>query len=473
LRFAVWGKQDFKKLKIMSIKISIKSVWALFIVLGVCLMVVQSLWLYNAFIMKEKEIQEQINKCIEAAIKEDVKVRLPKFELKQKNLTDSIMRLRGTMDSTIRMPSNSQNYDTLSMEYEDALEAGFFQSLLDFTGFPLQIDTLDSLLQIELKKSDINLTYNLCYKDSNGVIIEQRENLLPAKAEKAFLSDSFLIVYGKKIQAVVDISNPFVFKKMLWLLLVSALLIIAVALIAYLLAQKLLNEKKLNQFRNDFVNAFTHNMKSPLTQIYITLDNINAERYDKRPEIRDKHIKAATAGIRNLQRQIEQILTIAQSETGSLAVKPGNTDVIAMMEALTERYSVVDKKPVSISTSYNSENMTACLDRPLIEDAVSNLIDNAIKYSGESVAITLECSIIGNQLTIKVTDNGLGISDEDRDKIFEKYERGAAFGRQNGAKGFGLGLNYVKRIVEAHGGTVQLYSTLGKGSEFSVILPVK
>ncbi len=111
------------------------------------------------------------------------------------------------------------------------------------------------------------------------------------------------------------------------------------------------------------------------------------------------------------------------------------------------------------------------MDKTLIKNAIANLIENSIKYSGDLVVVEIDSYINHNQLFIKVKDNGYGISDDDKTKIFDKFERGAAVKRK-GAKGFGLGLNYVKRVVEAHGGIVVLYSKEGAGSEFTMILPL-
>jgi two-component system phosphate regulon sensor histidine kinase PhoR len=143
-----------------------------------------------------------------------------------------------------------------------------------------------------------------------------------------------------------------------------------------------------------------------------------------------------------------------------------------MIKELEDRFSVSTDKQVSIHSSIDIDQYQSIyVDSTLIKNAIANLIDNAIKYSGDPVNINIKCYTTNQQIHISIEDNGFGISDEDKDKIFGKFERGAAVGRK-GAKGFGLGLNYVKQVVKAHGGIVLLFSNKGKGSIFSLVIPL-
>lgn len=146
----------------------------------------------------------------------------------------------------------------------------------------------------------------------------------------------------------------------------------------------------------------------------------------------------------------------------------------SMLDDLIEKFSAKADKPVHFSLALEAETVVA--DGEFLKEAISNLIDNAIKYSGASVAITISsfCKLDG-AVVIKVKDNGFGIPLKDQSRIFEKYERASATerSRKGGASGFGLGLNYVFRVAEAHGGTVEVESIEGEYSEFSLSLPQK
>ncbi|MDR2146081.1 MAG: HAMP domain-containing histidine kinase [Tannerella sp.] len=448
----------------MKIKISNKIIWALFIAVIAGLVVLQAVWLYNSYQSKTQDLHKQIQDILEVSIKDEVSNRLNQAKSKR---ADAYQVVWYKEDG----PKEIEQSDSIILNTEEVFEAGFYQSILNIGYLKFQIDTLDSLFHNELQKAEINATYNICYRDSNGIILEQSGDSLLLNDETAFRSDAMLIVNGQRVQVTADIAVPFVIRRMINILILSVLLIITIGVIAYLLTKRLLNEQKLNQFRNDFVNAFTHNMKTPLGQVLTTLENINGKKYGERPDLLEKHTNLAFLSVYKIQRQIEQMLAISKSEADSLPLNREDTDMQALMEGLKARFDVSGTKPVSIETSCNPEHLIARIDRQLMEDVISNLLDNAIKYSGESVKIVMDCSVKGNNLIFKVIDNGLGISDEDRKKIFEKYERGAAFARPDGAKGFGLGLNYVQKVVSAHGGNVQLFSTLGQGSEFRIILP--
>jgi len=141
-----------------------------------------------------------------------------------------------------------------------------------------------------------------------------------------------------------------------------------------------------------------------------------------------------------------------------------------LINELIERFSLTGKKEITFQTAIDLPDAFVWLDATLIENALANLIDNAIKYSKEKVTITIKCFIENKWLYISVKDNGFGIAPKDRNRIFEKYERGEAAFRK-GATGFGLGLNYVKSVVESHGGNITLKSVVGEGSEFILQIP--
>ncbi|MPN10122.1 Sensor histidine kinase WalK [bioreactor metagenome] len=139
---------------------------------------------------------------------------------------------------------------------------------------------------------------------------------------------------------------------------------------------------------------------------------------------------------------------------------------------MVEKFKVQAKKPVEFKISFTPENIHMQLDTTLISNAVSNLIDNAIKYSGNSVTINIRCEQKDNNVFLHIKDNGYGMSEKDQAKVFTMFERGKAVARQQ-AKGFGLGLSYVKSVVEAHGGAVNLSSKEGEGAEFVLVLPLE
>ncbi|MDR2147126.1 MAG: HAMP domain-containing histidine kinase [Tannerella sp.] len=451
----------------MQISLNAKAIWVLFIILIAGMMGTQAVWTLATYLFQKDRMQKQVSEFIMKSIDNEAQIRMSQMRGDHKE------EFENEGDSTFVIYSSEDTVTFDRTNSPEMLKTEVFQVITERRGYPFRIDSLDSLLNGGFQRYKIE-SYIICYMDSGGTIFEQRGNPLLLNDKDAFRSDSIPIVNGNKVQIVAQFGMQTAIKTMLiGLSSFSFILMFTVGFIAFLLTRRLLTEKKLNHFRNDFVNAFTHNMKTPLSQVLTTLENINGEKYNARPDLLKKHGNLAFLSVYKIQRQIEQMLAISRSEADNLMLNRADTDIRALVEGLKARFEILKTKPVSIESSYSPEHLTAYIDRQLIEDVVSNLVDNAIKYSDESVNIQIDCSVKDNYLIIKVKDNGFGISEEDRTKIFEKYERGAAFGRQDGAKGFGLGLNYVRRVVLAHSGKIQLISMLGQGSEFIVILPVK
>jgi two-component system phosphate regulon sensor histidine kinase PhoR len=449
----------------MQINLTTKAIWILFSILIAGMIGTQSLWLLAFYMVQKDNLKRNVNQNITKSIDNEVRIRMSQMQGDSKGNVenDSLSVIYGSEDTLI--------FDMIKSP--EILKTEVLQTLTDSKGYSFQINTFDSLFHEEFQKSGTNITYNISFMDSAGTVLARRGDSLILNDKGAFRSDSIPIINGYRIQVVADSVGVPIINKFLFLLSsFSLVLIFTVGFIAFILTRRLLTEKKLNVFRNDFVNAFTHNMKTPLSQVLTTFENINDEKYSARPDMLKKHANLAFLSVYRIQRQIEQMLAISKSEAGNLLLNREFTDIKTLVEGLKSRFEISKTKPMSIENTYVPEQITAFIDRQLIEDVISNLIDNAIKYSGESVKINIDCFVKSNNLVVRVLDNGFGISEEDRKKIFEKYERGAAFGRQGGAKGFGLGLNYVRRVVLAHGGRIQLVSTLGQGSEFRVILPI-
>jgi two-component system phosphate regulon sensor histidine kinase PhoR len=192
---------------------------------------------------------------------------------------------------------------------------------------------------------------------------------------------------------------------------------------------------------------------------------------DSNPETKSKFTDIAIEQSLNLQAMVNQILTVAYIDKKEIILNKEPIDLPHTIQSLINKFSVKGGKPVKFTAGYDLRDEVVYADLLHLTNAVSNLIDNAIKYSGDSVEIDIECKVIDKQVHIKIKDNGLGISKSDQQKIFERFERGAEI-KRNSISGFGLGLNYVKQVTEAHGGVVAVSSEEGKGSEFTITIPI-
>lgn len=278
--------------------------------------------------------------------------------------------------------------------------------------------------------------------------------------------------YSLTIQA--EISNPsmFFFKKMGALLFSTTILIIIV--IGGFFYQKQIIEQFNNIFRvrEDFSYAMVHDMKTPLTTIFTALSFLHSGRLDDKPETKEKFFNVAKEEADRLLTLTNKLLTISKLESKKMKMECEKIALEPMLVRLADKFKVKSHKPVSFEFDLQTPEIYA--DAEYIEEVFSNLIDNSIKYSKERVDIRILSSRNDLYSIIKIYDNGLGISEKDQRSIFNKYERAAAGSRsrRKKASGFGLGLNFVQQVIEAHKGKIFVNSIEGEFTEFIIYLPL-
>ena len=228
---------------------------------------------------------------------------------------------------------------------------------------------------------------------------------------------------------------------------------------------------KIFQIREDFSYALIHDMKTPISTIFMTLNFLHTGRLDDKPEKKEKYFQIAEGEADHLLTLTNKVLTISKLEQHKLEMHKEELELEPVIDDLINKFTAKAEKPVHFIKDLQAEVIHA--DEEFFGEVLSNLIDNAIKYSKESVEITISSTNNEPNTILKVHDNGLGISDEDQRVIFNKYERAAA-GRQKrkkGSSGFGLGLNFVQQVVEAHEGKIFVNSIEGEFTEFVIYLP--
>lgn len=197
---------------------------------------------------------------------------------------------------------------------------------------------------------------------------------------------------------------------------------------------------------------FSYAMVQPLSTIMMVQDMFKSGRLDTKPEIKNKYMSIAKRETEHLFTLINKIVTISKLENYKLEMNRTEVEPTPIIEKLTEKFKSNVQKPVNFIISLQTK--TAYADNDYLGKVISNLIDNAIKYSKESVEINITSEESECYTILKVRDNGLGISEADQKVILQKYERATAAKRscKNGASGFGLGLNFVDQVIKAHEG---------------------
>ena len=273
------------------------------------------------------------------------------------------------------------------------------------------------------------------------------------------------------VQAILENPIASVFEQM-GLLIIATIILMLFVIGCFVYQIKIISKlNKIFQIREDFSYAMIHDMKTPLSTIFMTLNFLHTGRLDDKPEKKEKYFQIAEGEADHLLTLTNKVLTISKLEQHKLEMHKEEMELEPIIDKLIDKFTAKAEKPVHFIKDLQTEVIYA--DEEFFGEVLSNLIDNAIKYSKESVEITL--SSTNNELytILKVHDNGFGISDEDQKVIFNKYERAAA-GRQKrkkGSSGFGLGLNFVQQVVEAHEGKIIVNSIEGEFTEFVIYLP--
>ena len=436
----------------------LKSVWIVFIVAMLLLLMFQSVWLYNMYVEKKIAIQEELNLIFVKAVEN---------ELSDRSLYSSI--LVGLNPELYENMSYAFDYETDIVSEKGLMSVKYLeeQKFLAFLKIPFDLIALDSIYNSMLSNEGLITPYIISHTDSISNIIQSIGGNLSA----GFKTNSLPIINKEEVQAVVSIPVPFVFKEIFGFLLISLFMLTLIIACLIYETKMIFTQRRLNQLREDFSHALIHDMKTPLSTIYMAIDQLARGNLDKVPELRSKFCDTALAQVLSLQDLSDKILIIARLEQKRLTLEKKIVNIPNILQLLVDKFSVQSKKEVCITLNVDLAEEDFLADPVYLSNAISNLIDNAIKYSDRSVSIEIDCRMRNDKLFIEVRDNGFGISLNDQETIFEKFERGAAIARK-GAKGFGLGLNYVKQVMEAHGGTVSLSSIEGQGSVFILSLPI-
>jgi two-component system, OmpR family, phosphate regulon sensor histidine kinase PhoR len=241
----------------------------------------------------------------------------------------------------------------------------------------------------------------------------------------------------------------------------------------YVTVSALLRQKKLSEIKNDFINNMTHEFKTPLATISLAVDALRNEKV-----VADREKSGYFAGIikeenKRMNKQVETILqaSLLDRQEQQLNLKPLHAHLI-IQEALENVRLQLEGKVGSSELQLNARTDLIKADEVHFMNLITNLIDNAIKYSKENLLIRISTHSTTRMLVIRIEDNGIGMTKETQRRIFEKFYR-AHTGNLHNVKGFGLGLSYVKTIVEAHQGKIKVDSTIGKGTTFTLEFPLK
>lgn len=419
-------------------------------VLGlVVIFALQAIWLHNTYALIKNDIYKESSIILDKAIHEELNYISKDVPL------ETVIKTGGAINDSI--PAITYLYSSLSK-----------------MGFKCSITRIDSLIGVYLQAANIDRSFITCTVNPKNQSIIKRSKALSIPLWGAVKSQIIPTKTDRTegIQLILMSPHITVFERMDLLIIATAFLsFFVIGCIVYQI--KIINyQNKVAKIREDFSYAMIHDMKTPLSTIMSTLDFLHSGKLESKAEMKEKYFNIARSEADHLLALTNKVLTISKLENHKLTMSKEEVFLAPMIENLIETFTAKSTKPVHFTIELKAETVYA--DGEYLAEAISNLIDNAIKYSKESVEIKISSLNDNSYTIIKVYDNGLGIAEKDRRTIFEKFERAAAVkrSRNGGATGFGLGLSFVHQVVSAHDGNIFVNSIEGEYSEFNIHLPL-
>ncbi len=341
---------------------------------------------------------------------------------------------------------------------------------------------LDSLIRLELKRKGISQPYNFGVRNKTRESPDERFIFTNNRARQYHIlrSPYYINLFANDLTGERNIlylelpeARSFVDQNLQWVLYSSiAFIVIIMGCFAYTIVI-LFRQQKLARLTKDFISNMTHEFKTPISTIYLAGEALADTEIGQSENQRKRYLNIIRQENDRLAKQVEKVLQISQIEKGDYKLLVSELDINQIVTDVIKNLRVlVEKRGGHITVSLQPNIPTVMADEHHIRNVLVNLIENANKYSPESPSIHVSTQHQEKYIQLTVSDKGVGIPRDMIGKIFEKFFR-VPTGNRHDVKGFGLGLSYVKQIIEAHGGTVQAKSELGKGSSFTVFLPTK
>lgn len=347
---------------------------------------------------------------------------------------------------------------------------------IDFDSLAINVATLDSLLRSEFL--DIGITepfvYGVFHRDAleakyvsdKKFVTELLKNSHTASLSCIFRHDSLML--GVWFPG----ENKFAMRGLIWWLTTCFILLGVLATGLIISIYMFLKQRQISEMKTDFINNITHEFKTPIATISLASEMLHKPSVIANEEKAKKYAGIIYDENSRLKTQVEQVLQLAVLDKGSYELKYTTFDVHQLIEKVAISFRMIIKeRNGTLCTSLKAKNHNIRADVMHIENVFNNLLDNAYKYSPQKPHINVNTSNNGDYIVISVSDNGIGISKDDQKHIFRKLFR-VHTGNIHNVKGNGLGLYYVKTMVEAHNGHISVKSDPGFGSTFEISLPV-
>ncbi len=405
-------------------------------VLITLIIAIQLIWLQKVYLYEEKQFNINVSKSIRSLYTE--------MELVN-DATDNVQKVIENVNPDVYL---------LKIDCSPNLDELWINLKAELTDFDVYTDCRASIYDPVLNKYTTEEYVNL----PDAYFPSEKEQDLPV-----YLRDyAYIALYFPH-------RGQYILKQMLFWIASSGLLLVVLIgfgiSIFYLYRQKFYYETQ-----KDFVNNFTHEFKTPLAVIKIASDVLKQKNIVEKPDKLNNYAAIINEQTSHLQSQVQRLLEIAYTDRSHLPLEKENFDANELIkESINDLQPLIEQKNAVVNTNFSTPIADIKADKAYLRLCLINLIENAIKYAVEP-AIDIDTYQQGNNFCVRVKDNGIGIANEHQKKIFDRFYR-ITEGELHSSKGFGLGLNFVKKVIDTHGGKIEVESEPGKGSTFTIGIP--
>ena len=425
------------------------------------IIVIQVSWFRSMLLVKEEQLADRIVKAMGITGEELMAQKGTLPSLKNKRTRPNLTWPSDQLMMELMKPSTiSEKFTTF--EVQEKLRKNFNAHGLKDTPFEFVITSDAGFLAYdELRSRGFDGVVEDTVRNRSYVYLFQvpggsnLEGLVPEEA---------MVVVVPNIKHIV-------FRELRWMLGGAILFTLILLAAFYVTVSALLRQKKMSEIKNDFINNMTHEFKTPLATISLAVDALRTEKVAADREKMQYFTGIIKEENKRMNKQVETILQAALMDRQEIQLNKRPVHVHAIIEQVLENFDLqLQSREAHADVQLNAKDDEIMADEVHFTNLINNLVDNAVKYSRDNLHLKICTSSNNRGVQIKIEDNGIGMTKESVKRIFEKFYR-VHTGNLHNVKGFGLGLSYVKTIVDAHHGKIRVESTLGKGTSFTIDMP--
>lgn len=414
---------------------------------------IQISWLQGLMFLQKNQLSDKLNQSgvlvsndVSKKMNSGLSFRLPKKGL---GLNDDY-HLHSFEETTI---SDIYNYKEMQNKIKLALDKYGLNDL------PFEFAIADKKGNIEMKSKK----FEDVFSDEMNTL-QARITVIPADIMEPTGPFETIIIVAPNIRY-------YLLRSLLWVIVGVVLFIIVVLAAFFITIRSLMTQRKLVEIKKDFINNMTHELKTPLATISLAVDALKSAKVNTDPKSVEYFSSIIKEENIRMNKHVETILQAAQLDKKENELNKQEVELHDLILGVVDSFKLqLEGKPSNMQTILEASPSIIKADEEHILHVLSNLIDNAIKYSKDDIDISIQTKTLNNKTFIRIIDKGIGMDANARKHIFEKFYR-AHSGNVHDVKGYGLGMSYVKWVIDTHKGQITVHSEIGVGTAIEIILP--